>query len=86
MKKNIKMEIRSIEEENEGEEIKWDTEDVKIYKIGYMDKIRDNVKKIHWDEFLKRSFQEKIMIIIFFILIMFLISIFLLRSYWKKIK
>ncbi len=82
MKKNIKMEIKRVEkEENEGEAIEWDMEEVEIYKMGYMDKVRDLVKKIHWYEFFKRSFQEKIMIIIFFILIMFLISIFLLRSY-----
>ncbi len=86
MKKNIRMEIKRVEEENEGEEIGWDMEEVEVYKMGYMDQIRDYVKKIHWDEFLKRNFQEKIMIVFFFILIMFLISIFVLRFYLKKIK
>jgi hypothetical protein len=86
MKKNIRMEIKRIEEENEGEEIGWDIEEIEVYKMGYLDLIRENVKKIHWDEFLKRNFQEKIIIVIFFILIMFLISIFILRFYWKKIK
>ncbi len=86
MKKNIKMEIKRIEEENEGEEIGWDIEEIEVYKMGYLELIRENVKKIHWNEFLKRNFQEKIIIGIFFILIMFLISILVLRFYLKKIK
>ncbi len=86
MKKNIRMEIKRVEEENEGEEIGWDMEEVEVYKMGYMDQIRDYVKKIHWDKFLKSNFQEKIMIVFFFILIMFLISILVLRFYLKKIK
>ncbi len=80
------MEIKRIEEENEGEEIGWDIEEIEVYKMGYLELIRENVKKIHWNEFLKRNFQEKIIIGIFFILIMFLISILVLRFYLKKIK
>ena len=80
------MDIKRVDEEENGEVMGWDMEEVEVYRMGYMDKVRDLVKKIHWDEFLKRNFQEKIMIVFFFILILFLISILVLRFYWKKIK
>jgi hypothetical protein len=86
MKRNIRMDIKRVDEEENGEVMGWDMEEVEVYRMGYMDKVRDLVKKIHWDEFLKRNFQEKIMIVFFFILILFLISILVLRFYWKKIK
>lgn len=91
MKRNIKMEIREygggeFEEPISGFEMINEEE----YKIRRIDSIlygiRESLKKIHWNEFMNSNFQEKIVMIVFFILIMFLISIFILRFYWKKFK
>lgn len=83
------MEIRGFEEV--GEEISgFEIENENEYQISKINTIlygiRESLKKIHWNEFMRMNFQEKIMILFFFILVMFLISILVLRFYWKKFK
>ncbi len=86
------MEIRSMENEEYSGEVDdiWVEESKESYKIGLISNIiyfiQQKVKYIHWDEFMRRNIQEKILILFFFILILFLISILILRFYWKKIK
>lgn len=85
MKRNIRMEIKEMDMD-EGELISGFEIGEEEYKISKLNEIRQIVKKIHWYEFMRMNFQEKMISIIFFILIMFLISILILRFYFKKLK